>query len=73
VPEAVSRTREVWTRDDGRLIDRALALMQSRGDKVLQACAKPTCSDRKIERVSIPGGYALRCGCRDRVFLARGV
>jgi len=69
VPEAVSRTREVWTKDEGKLLDRAIALLQSRDVKWLMKCGKPTCSDDKLERLKELGSdYVLQCGCKRRVF-----
>ena len=69
VPEALSRARQVWTRDESRLIDRATALLQSRGLQLQIRCAKPSCPSAKLERLQRPGGeYALECGCTTRVF-----
>lgn len=69
VPEEVSREREVWTRDDLRLIDRATKLLTSRGIQVMFACTDKRCADVKITRVhGLAGDYILRCNHKDRVF-----
>lgn len=68
IPEQTPRQREVWTRDESRLQDRAIALWQSRSIKQLIQCANPECPSPTIERIKGTGQeYILRCGCKDRV------
>ena len=72
VPEDVSRAREVWTREELRLVDRATKLLTSRGMAVMFACTDTKCENVKIERVQgLAGDYILRCAHKDRVFQRR--
>lgn len=70
VPEDLSREREVWTHDEGRLLDRATKLANKRELKLLLACKHPDCQKAPIERLRLPNGdWVLRCQHRDRVFV----
>lgn len=69
VPDAVSRQREVWTRVELKLIDRAIALLKSRHVLLQLACPAPGCKGDGIERVRLDdGSIVLRCNHKDRVF-----
>lgn len=69
VPAAISRDREVWTKDESRLLDRAIALLGSRGLKLQLACNDPACASPTLERMrTTDGSFTLRCGHKDRVF-----
>ena len=68
VPEdSTPRARQVWTKDEVRLHDRFVALMQARGLKVAMRCGLPDC-DGEIRRIQDAGGFIFRCACTDRVF-----
>ena len=67
VPEELSREREVWTRDEARLLERATKLLESRGVALYLRCTHPDCATVPIERLrAADGGLLLRCGHRDR-------
>lgn len=70
VPEEHAREREVWTKDEWRLMDRVFKLLESRGLEVFLGCTHPDCKGKSpIERRRQPdGGYLLRCPHKDRVF-----
>lgn len=68
VPEEHSREREVWTKDEARLLERAMKLLQSRHLDLFMGCDEPTCKKQPMERIrSLDGGLILRCAHRDRV------
>ena len=70
VPEELKREREVWTREELRTLDKATALLESRGIQVFMRCHKPECHKAPMERIrSLDGGITYRCGHKDRVFL----
>jgi hypothetical protein len=69
VPEAHARTREVWTRDEMRLLDKVTALLKSRRVAFQFRCDSPQCDDRTMVRRRDPAGHiVLECGCKDRHF-----
>lgn len=69
VPEDISRAREVWTRDEWKLLDRATKLINAKGMRQLLKCEHPACKDAPIEKIRQPGGgFVLRCAHADRVF-----
>lgn len=67
VPEDTPREREVWTKDEQRLIDRATAFLAFKGLEFLIACADDRCKGQKLERVPAAEGSILRCLHKDRV------
>jgi hypothetical protein len=69
VPEEQSRKRQVWPRDEGRALDRAIVLLQSHAVTLMLKCGERDCPDRQMERIQTEQGYTLRCGCTDRVFM----
>lgn len=69
VPEEQSRLREVWTRDDWKLLNRAATLFSMKGLSLLLKCNHPGCKDQPVEKIHQPdGGFILRCAHCDRVF-----
>lgn len=67
VPEAISRRRQVLTRDEWKLYERAIRLYERHTIAVKMHCAARGCDDPAI--VIVPGtDPILRCGCTDRVF-----
>lgn len=69
VPAEYSREREVWTKDELKVIDRAAKLLASRKVVMLLGCDHPDCRKTPIERIRrIDGGITLRCNHRDREF-----
>ena len=69
VPEDVSRAREVWTRDEWKLLDRCGKLLASRGLRMLMLCdATPACLEKPLVKVKEPDGFRLQCAHMDRIF-----
>lgn len=70
VPEALSRGRQVITKDEWRTLSRAIErVLGPRQLKFLFFCDLKGCSDPQVTRVRQPGGgFVLRCGCTDRVY-----
>lgn len=69
VPDEISREREVWTKDEARLIERATKLLESRDIQVFFGCPHPRCQDAPIRRyLKTDGAMSLRCGHKDRLF-----
>lgn len=69
VPDDVSREREVWTRDEAKILDRAIKLLKARGLSVQLACPKPGCKGDKLEKVRhADGSVILQCHHKDRIF-----
>ncbi len=67
VPEDHAREREVWTREESTLIQRALALMARRKLKAVVVCAEPECANQPPLQVNAgPDGVTWRCGHKDR-------
>lgn len=70
VPLAHERARQVWTKDEWRLLDRATTLLNKRGIAVQFQCMTPGCDAEPIERLRQPdGSIVLRCAHADRAFL----
>ncbi len=68
VPEPESRARQVWTRDDWKILNRAQKLLQESGVSMILKCDCPSCATAPIEKIMTPDGFILRCGHADRVF-----
>lgn len=68
VPEEHSRQREVWSKDDLRLLDRATKMLASYGMEIFLGCKEPACKAAgPIERHRRnDGGITLRCAHKDR-------
>lgn len=71
VPTEVARVREVWTNDERKLLARALGLCGAHQVLVGLQCGRPGCPEPIIRRVETPEGFALRCGCVERVIQRR--
>jgi hypothetical protein len=68
VPDEISREREVWTRDDLKVLDRALKLLEGRGLRMYLGCPDPRCVKTPIEKFrNADGGLTLRCSHKDRI------
>lgn len=67
VPKEVVRKRQVFTKEEWRLLDRVSKLFHTKGVALLMECDNPACT-KKIQQVATPGaGLILRCQCTDRV------
>jgi hypothetical protein len=72
VPSDISRVREVWTRDEWKLLERAAKLLTARGVELFLGCPEPGCKSAPIQRVRrADGGMTLRCAHKDREFSTR--
>ncbi len=70
VPEAHARVREVWTRDEWRILERATKFLSSKDLAIFLGCRASTCREAPLERRRNPdGGLTLRCDHKDRVIL----
>ena len=69
VPAELSRVREVWTKDEWRLINRAFKLLESRKVAIFLGCSETAaCKAAPIESIRQGGStYLLRCAHKDRV------
>ena len=69
VPDELSREREVWTKDEWKMFDRAMKFLDSKRITVFLACKETrACKEAPIERWRQPdGGISLRCAHKDRV------
>lgn len=68
VPEDVSRKRIVFTKDETRLIQRALKLLGARGLATFFGCPERSCRRSPVQRVELAdGSESLRCDCTDWV------
>lgn len=67
VPNELSRKREVWTRDEWKVLERATKLLGSRGVDMFLRCENDACKAAPMERIRRnDGGITLRCACTDR-------
>lgn len=70
VPVEMPRDRQVWTKDEWRLLDRATKLLNARGIALQFQCMTPGCDAEPIERLRQPDGtIVLRCAHADRAFM----
>jgi hypothetical protein len=71
VPAEHSREREVWTREEWRLIDRATKFLEGKGLKVYLRCEhSPACKKEPMDRIrQADGGVSLQCSHKDRIVL----
>lgn len=68
VPEAVSREREVWTKDEWRLIQRATKFLRTKGVQVFFRCEQPACQGKPMNRTrQADGAIVMQCDHKDRV------
>jgi hypothetical protein len=70
VPEALSRIREVITKDEWKALDRAIRkVLGPREIAFRLECRHHGCPEPRIQRLPADdGGFVLRCGHADRVF-----
>lgn len=68
VPEDLARDREVWTRDEWRLVDRVLKLMRSRNLAVVLHCNDQRCKGAEITVLPAGAGFRWQCDHKTRVF-----
>lgn len=70
LPVEASRTRRTLTWPEWRTLEAATRILSDERMKAetIMRCSDPHCPDRKLERVRVGHGMALRCGCTDRVF-----
>lgn len=69
-----ARVREVWVRDEWKLLNRTSKALEAHGVKIRMVCTIEQCPDKPIKiatDASAPSGAVLRCGCTDRVFARR--
>lgn len=67
VPEEFRRGRQVWSKEEWKLLDRATRMVGSHGVKLLLACQEAQCQGKPMERLRRPdGGITLRCEHLDR-------
>lgn len=67
VPEEHSRERQVWTRDECRLVERATKFLDSKGVRTFFGCTNPECKAAPMTRERMAdGGIRLRCAHMDR-------
>lgn len=69
VPVDAGRTREVWTKADWKLLNKAGAFLASRGMAFHLVCLSSECKGVNLEQArDTAGRTSLRCKCKDRVF-----
>lgn len=68
LPEPVSRQRQVWTRDEWRLLERATKMLKRQSIKVMLECEHDTCKGVKMEGARRrDGSFVLTCAHAERV------
>ena len=73
LPILTTRYREIWTRAERKILDRAAQLMAAHGDQFMLICGKPMCPEPSMHIEPYrqdADALMLRCGCTDRVFSA---
>ena len=69
-----SRTREVWTYENKRHLDRMAKLLNSASVLLKLECDRPGCPDVRLRLVADtmePTSRILQCGCTNRAFETR--
>lgn len=70
--DTVKKTREVWTNDEYRLINRIGKLFKARGLRFSLHCDAPDCAKAPMTMERTPdGGSSLTCQCKERIFERR--
>lgn len=70
VPEAQSRERQVWTKDEWKLLERCTKLLHGHGIALLMKCRHEACKDSPLEPKRLRDGtFRLRCNHADRVMM----
>lgn len=68
VPVESSRGREVWPRDEWRLLERATRMLGRHGIDLILQCQHPDCATTPLEPMRLDdGGFQLRCAHMDHV------
>lgn len=72
VPAELSRKREVWAKDEWRLVERAVKLMKSRGVSTFYKCDNPACASEPLRLHRDPKSRAvdMRCACKSRLMMS---
>ncbi len=65
VPLTTERTREVWTEQERKALDRMAKLVTARGLAWMLKCIRPGCGGVMV-RHDVNGVDTLRCDCSDR-------
>lgn len=68
------RIRDVWTREEWKLLNRTSKMLAGHGVKHRLVCMLEHCPDKNIRihaDATAPMGAVLRCGCTDRIFARR--
>lgn len=74
VPAESTRERQVWTKDEWKLLDRATRMLGGHGLSLLLECQHADCKGQRIERMRRPDGTPmLQCPHADRVVLIEGM
>jgi hypothetical protein len=70
LPPELSRERQVWTKDEWRLLERLTKLLKARGVNIQLQCDHETCKGQPIEGSRLSdGSFQLRCEHADRVMV----
>lgn len=70
LPEPLSRGRQVWTRDEWRLLDRCTSMLDRHGVTLLMRCRETSCAGAPLEPQRLSdGSFRLRCAHLDRVMV----
>jgi hypothetical protein len=67
VPMALERTREVWTADERKAVDRAAKLFAARGLRMVLTCSREGCRGTLTRLAGGVAGDRLECDCTARV------
>lgn len=68
LPPELSRERQVWTKQEWKLLERCTVLLHQKGVDLLMKCRHPKCADQPLQGQRVPGGdFHLRCEHADRV------
>lgn len=70
VPQDLARTRKVWTKQEGKILDRFVKLVKAKGLEFHLRCADPKCQTQPLEPKMLAGRqFRLRCRCTDHVMV----
>lgn len=68
VPAELSRERQIWTREEWKLLNRVTKMLDGHGVSILLKCDQPACKAAPIQALRLPSGdFRLRCAHADRV------
>ena len=75
LPARLSRERQVWTRDEWKLLERCTKMLSGPGGKGLRlqlACTHEACQGKPLEPKRLAdGSFRLRCEHADRIIFIR--